>query len=44
MINKQLISIALFAGAFGLDLGLEQAGFHAVSVVEINADATKTNF
>ncbi|RAM48889.1 MAG: DNA cytosine methyltransferase [Hapalosiphonaceae cyanobacterium JJU2] len=42
MINNQLISIALFAGAFGLDLGIEQAGFHTVSVVEIDVDATKT--
>ncbi|BAZ30483.1 site-specific DNA-methyltransferase [Cylindrospermum sp. NIES-4074] len=42
MINNQLISISLFAGAFGLDLGIEQAGFHTVSVVEIDADATKT--
>lgn len=42
MINNQLISIALFAGAFGLDLGIEEAGFYTVSVVEIDADATKT--
>ncbi|WP_375504072.1 DNA cytosine methyltransferase [uncultured Nostoc sp.] len=42
MINNQLISIALFAGAFGLDLGIEEAGFSTVSVVEIDADATKT--
>jgi DNA (cytosine-5)-methyltransferase 1 len=42
MINNQLISVALFAGAFGLDLGLEQAGFHTVSVVEIEPDAVKT--
>ncbi|QFS48362.1 DNA cytosine methyltransferase [Nostoc sphaeroides] len=42
MIDNQLISIALFAGAFGLDLGIEEAGFYTVSVVEIDADATKT--
>ncbi|AFZ23987.1 DNA-methyltransferase Dcm [Cylindrospermum stagnale PCC 7417] len=42
MIENQLISIGLFAGAGGLDLGMEQAGFHTVSVVEIDADATKT--
>ncbi|WP_071188640.1 DNA cytosine methyltransferase [Trichormus sp. NMC-1] len=42
MINNQLISISLFTGAFGLDLGLEQAGFHTVSVVEKDRDATKT--
>ncbi|WP_016950972.1 DNA cytosine methyltransferase [Anabaena sp. PCC 7108] len=42
MINNQLISISLFTGAYGLDLGLEQAGFHTVSVVEKDRDATKT--
>jgi len=42
MINNQPISVGLFAGAFGLDLGLEKAGFHTVSVVEIDPDATKT--
>lgn len=40
--NDKPISIGLFAGAFGLDLGMEQAGFHTVSVVEIDPDATKT--
>ncbi|TVP60386.1 MAG: DNA (cytosine-5-)-methyltransferase [Nodularia sp. (in: Bacteria)] len=40
--NNKRISISLFAGAFGLDLGMEQAGFHTVSVVEIDPDATKT--
>lgn len=42
MSNNKPISIGLFAGAFGLDLGMEQAGFHTVSVVEIDPDATKT--
>ncbi|MFH7026515.1 MAG: DNA cytosine methyltransferase [Heteroscytonema crispum UTEX LB 1556] len=42
MINGKAISISLFAGAFGLDLGIEQAGFHTVSVVEKDRDATKT--
>lgn len=42
MIDGKLISIGLFAGAFGLDLGLEKAGFHTVSVVEIDPDAAKT--
>ncbi|WP_414583180.1 DNA cytosine methyltransferase [Scytonema sp. PCC 10023] len=42
MSNDKPISISLFAGAFGLDLGIEQAGFHTVSVVEIDSDATKT--
>ena len=37
-----MISISLFTGAFGLDLGLEQAGFHTISVVEKDADCTKT--
>lgn len=42
MTDNRLISIGLFAGAFGLDLGMEQAGLHTVSVVEIDPDATKT--
>lgn len=42
MENDKLISISLFAGAFGLDLGMEQAGFQTVSVVEIDPDSTKT--
>lgn len=36
------ITISLFAGAFGLDLGMEQAGFQTVNVVEIDPDAVKT--
>lgn len=42
MINNQPITISLFAGAYGLDLGLEKAGFQTVSLVEIEPDATKT--
>src|SRR5919202_5969157 len=42
VIDGKLISISLFAGAFGLDVALENAGFHTVSVVEIDPDATKT--
>ena len=42
MIDGKTISISLFTGAFGLDLGLEQAGFHTVSVVEKDRDATRT--
>lgn len=42
MINDKSISISLFTGAFGLDLGLEQAGFQTVSVVEADRDAAKT--
>lgn len=42
VINGKAISISLFSGAFGLDLGLELAGFHTVSVVEKDRDAVKT--
>ena len=42
MIDGKAISISLFTGAYGLDLGLEQAGFHTVTVVEKDRDATKT--
>jgi DNA (cytosine-5)-methyltransferase 1 len=42
VIKEQLISISLFSGGFGLDIGMEQAGFKTVSVVEKDVDATKT--
>ena len=42
MINNKPITISLFTGAYGLDLGLEKAGFQTVSLVEIEPDATKT--
>ena len=42
MIDGKTISISLFTGAYGLDLGLEQAGFHTVTVVEKDRDAVKT--
>jgi DNA (cytosine-5)-methyltransferase 1 len=42
VIDGKAISISLFSGAFGLDLGMEQAGFHTVSVVEKDRDAAKT--
>ncbi|AFZ56506.1 DNA cytosine methyltransferase [Anabaena cylindrica FACHB-243] len=42
MIDGKAISISLFTGAYGLDLGMEEAGFHTVSVVEKDRDATKT--
>ena len=42
MIDGKAISISLFTGAYGLDLGLEQAGFHTITVVEKDRDAVKT--
>ncbi|MEH2057393.1 MAG: DNA cytosine methyltransferase [Nostoc sp.] len=42
MIDGKAISISLFTGAFGLDLGMEEAGFQTVSVVEKDRDAAKT--
>ncbi|AVH64485.1 DNA (cytosine-5-)-methyltransferase [Nostoc sp. 'Peltigera membranacea cyanobiont' 213] len=42
MIDGKAISISLFTGAFGLDLGMEQAGFNTLSVVEKDRDAAKT--
>ena len=42
MIDGKTISISLFSGAGGLDIGMEQAGFHTVSVIEKDRDATKT--
>lgn len=43
MINYKAISISLFTGAFGLDLGLEKAGFQTVSVVEIAFRSNSTS-
>ena len=39
---KKPVFIDLFAGAGGLSLGLEQAGFQPVFVNELNPDAMKT--
>ncbi len=42
MIDNRAISISLFTGAGGLDIGMEQAGFPVVSIVEKDPDAAKT--
>lgn len=42
MINGKGVAISLFSGGFGLDLGLEQAGFQTAAVVENDPDAVKT--
>ena len=42
MIDNRAISISLFTEAGGLDIGIEQAGFHIVSTVEKDPDSAKT--
>ena len=42
MIENRPISISLFTGAGGLDIGMEQAGFQVVGMVEKDPDAAKT--
>ncbi len=37
-----LTCIELFAGAGGLALGLEKAGFEALALIEIDKDASQT--
>jgi DNA (cytosine-5)-methyltransferase 1 len=40
--NRKFTSIELFAGAGGLGLGLEKAGFNAVALNELDKDACQT--
>lgn len=42
MANREYTDIELFAGAGGLALGLEQAGFNGLAYVEMNNDACST--
>lgn len=42
MVTMNLTHVSLFSGAMGLDLGLEQAGFHTVVAVEIDAKSQET--
>ena len=40
--SKEFTSIELFAGAGGLALGLEKAGFKSLGLIEIDKDASET--
>ena len=41
--NKAYTHVSLFSGAGGLDIGLEQAGFHIVWANDFNHDACETH-
>lgn len=42
MQDRQFSSVSLFSGAGGLDIGLEQAGFHTLFAVDNDEDAVRT--
>ena len=42
MIEDKYVSISLFSGAFGLDLGLQKAGFTTTTFIEKSPDCVRT--